>query len=390
MKVFVCGLGIISSIGNTYEENFQSLKDKKCGIEKSSFKDSILSYPFAKLKLSDKQLKELLGLDEATVISRTALMSLYAAKEALEDASLPENSRIAFVNATSVGGMDLTEDFYVDYLKDKNKADFQSLRWHKSSSSTDFVAEKLGLNSYRATISTACSSSANAMISAVTLLELGICDYVIAGGVDSLSKFTINGFNSLKILDENLCKPLDRDRNGLNLGEGAAYIVLTLNKDTPKTYCALAGYANANDCFHQTASSKEGRGASLAMQYAMESANISPSEIDYINLHGTGTQNNDASELAAISKIFKTIPPCSSTKSYTGHTLAASGAIEAVYSIMALKEKTLFASLRFENPIEEFAINAIRDTKKVDSINYVLSNSFGFGGNCSSLIFSNI
>jgi 3-oxoacyl-[acyl-carrier-protein] synthase-1 len=194
------------------------------------------------------------------------------------------------------------------------------------------------------------------------------------------------------ILSNTDCAPFDANRTGLNLGEAAAYLVLEsdaiVKKENKAVLAYVAGYGNANDAFHQTASSENGEGAFLAMQKALTVANIQPKDINYINVHGTATPNNDISEGQAIKRIFApVIPDFSSTKAFTGHTLAAAGAIEAVYSILALQNNVMFPNLNFNTPISELQMTPVtKVTKK--TLEYVLSNSFGFGGNCSTLIFS--
>jgi 3-oxoacyl-[acyl-carrier-protein] synthase-1 len=225
------------------------------------------------------------------------------------------------------------------------------------------------------------------------MIKQGMLDVVIAGGTDALTKFTLNGFNSLMILDSQLCKPFDDERMGLNLGEGAGYVVLVSERVAAslgkKMYAKLSGYQNANDAFHQTASSPGGNGSFLAMTGALQRSGIAASAIDYINLHGTGTQNNDLAEGTAIRRLFgDTPPPMSSTKSFTGHTLGASGGIEAVFSVLAVKHGMLFPNLRFKTPMQELGLVPQLSFSKDQEIKHVLSNSFGFGGNCSSLVFS--
>jgi 3-oxoacyl-[acyl-carrier-protein] synthase-1 len=222
------------------------------------------------------------------------------------------------------------------------------------------------------------------------LIRHGILDCVVAGGTDALSVFTLNGFKSLMILDEEPCRPFDETRKGLNLGEGAGYVVLqredTLEKEA---YCFLSGYANRNDAYHQTASSASGDGGYLAMKSAFEMAGISPEEVSYINVHGTGTGNNDASEGAALKRLFgDDVPEFSSTKGYTGHTLAAAGGIEAVFSVMAVNKGYIYPNLRFETPISGLGLVPQTSFLEKGRLDNVLTNSFGFGGNCTSLLFS--
>ncbi|MEG1670636.1 MAG: beta-ketoacyl-[acyl-carrier-protein] synthase family protein [Mucinivorans sp.] len=386
MFIRVCGIGLVSAIGVGSAENFSSLLSSNCGIGALTLFDSAVDVPVGQVKRTNGQLKELLGIAQTTTISRTALLGAIAAREAIDDAQIPDGSRIGLISSTTVGGMDLSENFYADFRNNPNSGRLRDIVGHDCGSSTEFIARQCGITGFRTTISTACSSAANAVIMGAEMLKCDMLDYVLVGGVDSLCRFTLNGFNSLMILDKGLCRPLDRDRNGLNLGEGAGYLVLA--KNTTKSYCSLSGYANANDAFHQTASSDNGQGAYLSMCGALERAGILPCEIDYINLHGTGTQNNDSSEMAAVGRVFgDDVPPCSSTKCYTGHTLAAAGAIEAVYSILAIQNGVRYANLRFENPIEG-AASPLTQIQRGVTIKNVLSNSFGFGGNCSSLIFS--
>jgi len=203
----------------------------------------------------------------------------------------------------------------------------------------------------------------------------------------------LNGFNSLMILDQQPCRPFDASRSGLNLGEGAAFVVLVservLEAEKIKASAYVNGYANTNDAYHQTASSPEGRGSFGAMQKALAMSGLSPQDIDYINLHGTGTLNNDLSEGTAIARLYgDRYPRLSSTKAFTGHTLGASGGIEAVFSVMAIREQCVFPNLRFETPIPEVGIVPQKSFESGIAVNHVMSNSFGFGGNCSSIIFS--
>jgi 3-oxoacyl-[acyl-carrier-protein] synthase-1 len=288
--------------------------------------------------------------------------------------------------------MDRTEIFYDAFLKDNSRGHLHDVITHDCGESTEAIAAEIGIRGYVDTISTACSSSANSIMIGAKMIRQGLLDRVIAGGTDALSRFTLNGFNSLMILDRQPCQPFDENRRGLNMGEGAGYIVLEAHDnpglDEKEIFGELTGYANTNDAYHQTASSPDAKGAVMAMTQAMQMGKISPSEIDYINAHGTGTPNNDLTEETAISKIFgKEIPPFSSTKAFTGHTLAASGGIEAVLSLLAIKHNVIFPNLRYETKMKEFEFGPVAEIKK-QKLNHVISNSFGFGGNNSSLLFS--
>lgn len=392
--VAVTGMGIISSIGNTVEENLQSLINKKPGISRIQKIDTIHhnAIKVGEIDLSNDELFEILNLPESNNYSRTALLAEIAAKEAIKNADIKDINKYktGLISATSVGGMDMNEKFYYSYHDEEKYRKY--IDAHSLGDASAKVAKSLGINEFVTTISTACSSGANAIMLGARMIRSGKLDRVIVGGADCLSKFTINGFKTLMILSETDCKPFDENRTGLNLGEAAAFLVLesdeVVAKENKKVLAYVSGYANANDAFHQTASSEDGEGATLAMQKALKVANLSAKNIDYINAHGTATPNNDSSESKAIIRVFdKNIPSFSSTKGYTGHTLAAAGAIEAVYSILAMQHGLVLPNLNFKTPMSDTAL--IPETEVVHkNIDHVLSNSFGFGGNCSTLIFT--
>ncbi|MBP5455719.1 MAG: beta-ketoacyl-[acyl-carrier-protein] synthase family protein [Paludibacteraceae bacterium] len=392
MGSYVIGIGVISAIGNNVEENFESLVSKRTGISALTHFSTSHDVPVGQINLTNDQLKEMLGLPSGKAYSRTALLGMVAVKEALRDAGVDPHSglRIGLISSTSAGGMDLSENFYVEM---KNKEDGGRLRdvvSHDCGDSTEQIASALGIHGFLSTISTACSSSANALMLADRLLNHDQLDVVVAGGIDPLCKFTINGFNSLMILDKELCRPFDSTRAGLNLGEAAGFLVLQREKPkNGKFYCRLAGYANANDAYHQTATSPNGDGPFLAMSGALKRAGLSPEDVDYVNVHGTGTGNNDQSEGMAMRRLFgEKMPRFSSTKVYTGHTLGAAGGIEAVYSALAISRDVIFPTFNFKNRIEELAMDPETEVIPHAGVKVVMSNSFGFGGNVSSLVFS--
>ncbi|MDY7393868.1 beta-ketoacyl-[acyl-carrier-protein] synthase family protein [Aureibaculum sp. 2210JD6-5] len=392
--VAITGMGIISSIGNSVEENLNALLQSKHGISrisniKTRHKDEIM---VGEIDLTNEELLQQLNLPESNNYSRTAMLGVIAAKEAVKNAHISDinDVRTGLISATSVGGMDMTEKYYYEYLEDDTHRKY--IEGHNGGDATQKIVEQLGISGFATTISTACSSSANAIMLGARMIKAGKLDRVVVGGADCLSKFTINGFKTLMILSDTYCKPFDKDRTGLNLGEAAAFLVLesdeVVAKQNKKVFAYVSGYGNANDAFHQTASSENGEGATLAMQKAFKISGLQPSQIDYINAHGTATPNNDLSESIAIQRVFgKNVPDLSSTKAFTGHTLAAAGAIEAVYSILALQHNIMFPNLNYANAIEETGIVPVTEVKQ-KNIEHVLSNSFGFGGNCSTLIFS--
>lgn len=388
--VVVDGIGIVSALGIGAKENTVALEAERDGLRPITNFSTIHNVPAGELPLSNNDLKKYLSINEKKVVSRTSLLGMIAAEEALNNAHISNRQNIALISATTVGGMDLTPIFYKKFMNNRASGSLRFVRQHDCSNSTNAIREYCHIGGFSTAISTACSSAANAIMMGCRLIEQNLVDYVIAGGTDALCAYTINGFKSLMILDSAKCRPFDASRAGLNLGEAAAYIVLTRPELASNPYCCVSGYANANDAFHQTAMTSDGRGAQMAMRGAIEKAKIDINDIDYINVHGTGTPNNDASEMAAMKTIWgNNVPSFSSTKAFTGHTLAAAGSVEAVFSILAIAKNKIWANLNFTNPIDDNAPKPITHTT-LCNVHNVLSNSFGFGGNCTSLLFSKI
>jgi 3-oxoacyl-[acyl-carrier-protein] synthase-1 len=383
---------MISAIGNNVSQSFSSLSQSKTGIGKinhltTRYKDEFLA---GEIKLSNADLADLVK-DNNPALNRNSYIAMLAAKEAVINSGIDTNDglRTGVISSTTVAGMGKTEMYYKELFEKDDHLDV--LDTHDCGDSTERIADYLGNVDYVTTISTACSSAANAIMLGCRMIKHGQLDRVVVGGVDALSKFTFNGFNTLMILDREWCKPFDENRKGLNLGEAAAFLVIegenALNLRKGKALAEVVGYANANDAYHQTASSPEGYGATLAITQALAMSGLAPSQIDYINMHGTGTPNNDLSESMATKAVFgDNVPKFSSTKAFTGHTLAAAASIEAVISVLSLQNSMIFPNLNFTTPIAE--MNLIPETQLVNiPLNTILSNSFGFGGNCSSLIF---
>ena len=395
-EIVITGIGSISAIGNNVDEMFSSLKEGKHGIKPISIIDTKLSneYLAGEVKLSNDDLSDISGINGMQ--SRTTLLASTAISEIIKNAGLSENEikNTGLISSTTVGGMDKSETNYYD-LKKGEKLGFSI--FHPSGEHSNRVARLFGLEAYVSTVSTACSSASNAMIIGARLIKSKQVDRVIVGGADALSKFTLNGFKSLMILDPNHCKPFDINRKGLNMGEAAGYLLIeskeSAEKRGAKIYAKLSGYSNVNEAYHQTASSPNGDGAYSAMKKAIAFAGLEENDIQYINAHGTGTNNNDNSESLAIDRVFadnkedsRTI--FSSTKAFTGHTLAAAGGIEAIISILCINNSFIPANLNFEDKIEGAKLTPTVDSITNISIDNVLSNSFGFGGNNTSLLFS--
>lgn len=342
-------------------------------------------WPVGEVRLMNEQLAKRVGVSPDERLSRNSLLALVAAKETLADSGLTaaQVADLLFVNGTTVGGMDLTEQHFADWLNGQ-PVQPEILRQHEAHATTRTVRRLLGFTPEPITISTACSSALNALIVGAEAIKKGTRARVLAGGVEALTRFHLNGFGSLGILSEQVCRPFSPDRDGINLGEGAAYLLLEEESAAlargAHIYGYVAGYGNRCDAYHQTASSPEGEGAFLAMQDALRMAGLQPDDIEYLNAHGTATPNNDASESRAVERLFgkpllkdltsdlgpstdrrKAWPEPVSTKNITGHTTSASGAIEAVFCLRLMAER---------------------------GYRYVMTNAFAFGGNDSSLVLS--
>jgi len=392
-KVYVTGCGMISSIGNSFAETERSVLASQSGIGpitllETGYRNRLVA---GEIKHPDNELAEMAGMTLKPGITRTTLLGAIAAKEAIFQAGITDIKDLTFISGTTVGGMVATEKYYPDFLSNDTRNAF--IESHDCGDSTVRIAEYSGIKGYLSTINTACSSSANAIMLGTRLIKSGKAKRVLAGGVDALSKFTLNGFNTLMIVDPNPCKPFDENRNGLNLGEGAGFLVLEAEEAVAgkEILCEITGYSNANDAYHQTALSPDGRGAFLAMKAALEKAGLNPGEISYINAHGTATQNNDLSEGIAIERLFGSkIPFVSSTKPMTGHLLGAAGAIEAGISIVAMKRRIIPPNLNFKTRMKELGFTPVSTIVQNVDIRHIMSNSFGFGGNNTTLIFSKV
>jgi len=390
--ILITGMGVVSAIGLGKAQTLEALLSNRSGVGMLKYlKTEHKEFPVGEVKLTDAEMRERLGIAQDAATTRTALMGMLALGEALEEAQLTQEilPKVGFISGTTVGGMDMSEQFYLDYIH--SEAHKEYIKVHDCGSCSEMTANHFGKFAFATTLSTACSSAANAIILGANMIRCGEADIVVVGGSECITKFHLNGFNSLMILDTESCRPFDATRHGLNLGEGAAYLVLesaeSAKRRGVKPQALLSGYGNACDAFHQTASSPDGEGAYLAMSEALALAGLQPSDIDYINAHGTGTPNNDASESHAMMRLFgENVPPVSSTKPFTGHTTSASGSIEAVFCILALQNGFLPVNLNWSQAMEDGIVPVSQPAKK--ALKHVLCNAFGFGGNDSSLLIS--
>ena len=395
-RVLITGVGVLSALGRGIDRTCDALRNEESGIgEVTYLATEHHEFPVGEVKFGNAEMAGELGVGFPESELRTVLLGALALREAVGSASLSDADirGAAFVNGTTVGGMDLTERLFKEVYESEGASESTvNLEYNYCGITTELTARHAGKFAFVTTSSTACSSGANAIILGAEMIKAGLYDIVVAGGAESLSKFHLNGFNTLMILSQERCRPFDRDRNGINLGEGAAYLVLESEESARRRgatpLAELSGYGNACDAFHQTATSDNGEGAYRAMSEALASAGLNPEDIGYVNAHGTGTPNNDICELAAMRRIWgNNLPRFSSTKSLTGHTTSASGAIEAAISILTLRKGLIPANAGFSNPIEAGA-EPVKETIHDAEVRHVVDNSFGFGGNDSSLIFS--
>jgi 3-oxoacyl-[acyl-carrier-protein] synthase-1 len=293
--------------------------------------------------------------------------------------------RIAVIIGTSTSGILETELAYRERdAAGKLPASFHYRTTHENYAVTDFVRRYLDLQGPAFTVSTACSSSAKVFASASRLIDCGLCDAVVVGGVDSLCFTTLYGFSSLEIVSSLPCRPADAERNGISLGEASGFALLE-KTGGDNDAIRLLGYGESSDAWHMSSPHPEGAGARLAMSHALARSGLDAEQIDYINLHGTATRANDSAENLAITALFGNRTPCSSTKGWTGHTLGAAGITEAVIACLCLREGLLPASLNTTTVDPTFTMNVLLGNHR-QPVKHVLSNSFGFGGSNASLI----
>ncbi|MEL4167781.1 beta-ketoacyl-[acyl-carrier-protein] synthase II [Pseudomonas sp. AF76] len=301
-------------------------------------------------------------------------------------------ARIGIVLGTSTSGIDEASRGIAHYLREQHFPDGYDYQQQELSAPANFLSDWLGLCGPSYAISTACTSSARALMSARRLLDLGLCDAVLCGGVDSLCKLTLNGFSALEAVSSERCNPFSVNRNGINIGEAAVLFLMSRAPgDGPPI--ALLGDGASSDAHHISAPEPSGRGARQAMEKALHCAGLVASQIDYLNLHGTATQHNDAMESLAVAGLFPAGVPCSSTKPMTGHTLGAAGALEAAFCWLSLSAENPNLTLpphiwdgQADPELPTLNWTGIDSHLKATSPRRLMSNSFAFGGNNVSLI----
>ena len=386
----ITGLGIVTAAGCGVDEVWAAITNGTSGLKPLSLFQS----PRYGQMLVGEIKSDLAKLGAPLRGSRSDKLGWLAARDAIQSSKLNlENDadRAGIVLGCSVGGSYDSEHFLTALIK-RGKMRARPTRFHECHSTVDLIADKFGLFGPSLTLATACSSGALAIATAAELIMAGEADVMLAGGADSLSLMTWGGFNSLLLTDAAGCRPFDATRSGMTLGEGAAILIIeseeSAQKRGAKILARLAGWGASCDAHHATAPHPEGAGALTAMQAALRRANLDAAAIDYINAHGTGTRDNDLAEGKALKKLFgEIVPPFSSTKRFFGHALAASGAIEAVICVEALRRQELPPNPGFTTSDTAIGLSPIT-TLRASTLAHVMSNSFGFGGNNAALIFS--
>jgi 3-oxoacyl-(acyl-carrier-protein) synthase len=362
-------MGIISPLGNDPQAIARELHDNHCAIAPL---DPAIMRVKQEPVLPVAQIRDL----EDSPLPRTHRMAIQASSQAMAGCTAPLD---AVIMGSTTGGIHRTEQ-----LLEKGIQDPAQYQHHGLTTVAEEIAALHGCNGPALTLSTACSSGSCAIAMAFQMLQCGEARWILAGGADSLCKLTYYGFHSLQLVDPYHARPLDKERAGMSVAEGAALLLLTTDT-IPQPMGEIFGYGLSCDAHHPAAPHPEGRGAITAMRAAMATANISTADIDYINLHGTGTPDNDLAESKAIATLFENPPPLSSIKGATGHSLAASGAIEAAVAAICLQENLIPGNTGCTEPDPKLPVSPV--LKPVSAkLSAILSNSFGFGGNNASLV----
>ncbi len=297
--------------------------------------------------------------------------------------------RVGVVLGTSTSGIYDSEQAYMHFVRHgRMPEDFNFFRRHAVQATAEFLHKELALAGPCYAVSTACSSSAKALGSAQRLIQTGICDAVLVAGVDTLCRLTLRGFHALDLISPSPCRPMDAERCGINIGEGAAMLLLEKpsgdNRDCPH----LLAVGESSDAHHMSTPDPEGKGAEAAMRQALAMANIEPEQVGYVNLHATATRLNDLAEAKAISRLLGDRVPCSGVKGLVGHTLGASGAVEVVATLVAMLEGFLPGTCGLETPDPEIKLQLLREPEENGHVAFALCNAFGFGGSNASVLLA--
>jgi len=397
-RVAVTGMGIVSPLGCDLKSHWAGVEAGRCAIGPIDLFDTSPYRTRVGGQVRGFESRVPAAARSVRLLSRADLFALAAADEALASAGRPERryppERVGVVLGAGVGGMLGAENFARRYFGGR-EADPLDLVPYPPNYSADVLADFFGLRGERATFATACSSSAMAIGFGFDLVASGKLDCALVGGTDTLCELTYAGFNSLRSVDPEPCRPFDADRNGMSLGEGAGFLVIEREEDAGargrRADLFVLGYAIRSECYHMTAPEPSGRGAAAVMEAALRNAGLSPADVGYINAHGTATPHNDRAEAAAIVGLFaeagSDLPPVSSTKSQVGHALGAAAALEAVTTLCALARGILPPTVNHRRTDPQCPLDVVANRARPARFSVALSNSFAFGGNNATLVF---
>ena len=397
-RVAVTGLGVITAIGESLSRFGEGLFSGTCGIGPVSLFDTTGYMSPLAAQVKNQELESLFKPEEIKRVSRCDLLGLIAAREALIDSRLDlkqcNRDRIGVVLGGGAGGMLSWEKYRRTLWSGKAKARPSLLISSSPCTLTDLIASRYGLNGFRSTICTACSSSATSLGYGFDLIRSGTHEMVITGGSEALSELTFAGFNALRLVDPEFCRPFDKNRRGISLGEGASILLLEdyarAEQRGATIYAEVLGYAINADAFHMTSPDPEAMGMSRVMARALELAEVSADQVKYLNAHGTATKINDQMETVAIKRVFGEAAKelaISSTKSMVGHCLGAAGAVEAVATILALYEQMAPPTVHLDEFDPDCDLDYVPNRSRSLEMEFALSNSFAFGGNNTALVF---
>jgi 3-oxoacyl-[acyl-carrier-protein] synthase II len=390
-RVVVTGLGVTSPFGAGVKAYWAGLAAGACAIRPLTLIDATGFRCRIAAEVPE------VGAGSARR-SRADRLALGAAAEALEDAGLSPADRAdaALVVGAVGGGMLEAERWYWARARGERSPGWAaSLRAMLPAVHAETLAHRLGLNGPRHTVVTACSSGAVALAEAAELIADGVVDVAMAGGVDAITRMCFMGFNALKLLDPEPCRPFDRDRRGMSIGEGAAFVVLESAERARargrRAHAELAGHGTTTDAYHVTAPQPQGEGMVRAMRAALAAAGLSPTDVGYVNAHGTATPHNDRVEASAITQVFGAGRPLvSSTKSMIGHTMAGAGSLEAVATVLALTHEIVPPTANLTTPDPEVEFDCVPRVARDAAVEHAMSNSFGFGGQNIALVFRRV
>jgi 3-oxoacyl-[acyl-carrier-protein] synthase II len=397
-RVAVTGIGLVTALGTTREESWRRMLDGECGIRPTTVFDTNGYRSRVAAEVDVEALDAGSTALERRRQSRSDRIGVHAAAEALADAGLldgaADRSRVGIFLGAGTADLLRNEDFYRTWITSGLERTRRSDVWnHFASTPVDLIAARFGLEGPRGCIVAACSSSTIAIGRAVEAIRSGRADAALAGGTDALSRLTFTGFNLLRLMDVAPCRPFERSRAGMNIGEGAGVLVLenleTARRRGARIYAELVGHGLACEAFHPTAPEPEGKPVAAVVSLALRDAGIHPDEVDHINAHGTATPQNDAAEARGFRRVFgdrvRDIP-VTSLKSMIGHCLGAAGAVEAAAMVLTVARGAIPPTINHAETDAECAIDVVANQARERRVRCAVSTSLGFGGNDSAIV----